>query len=74
MIFLYKYFKAIKNIDEGDRLKQPEACPDNVYEVMKHCWELKAEDRPTFKELLDFFSSDSDYMNIRELLPEANLA
>ncbi|KAJ3639318.1 hypothetical protein Zmor_002683 [Zophobas morio] len=65
---------AIKVIEDGDRLKQPEACPDRIYEVMMKCWEYDAENRPTFKELLDFFSSDSDYMNIRELLPEANLA
>jgi tyrosine-protein kinase len=65
---------AIKIIEEGDRLKQPEACPDQIYELMRRCWRYDAEERPTFKELLHSFSLDSDYMNIRELLPETNLA
>ncbi|EFA10985.1 tyrosine-protein kinase Shark [Tribolium castaneum] len=65
---------AIKIIEDGERLKQPDACPDHIYEIMRRCWEYDAENRPTFKELLEFFSSDTEYMNIRELLQSANLA
>lgn len=64
---------ATKLIDSGGRLQQPEACPDKLYDIMLRCWEFKPEDRPTFKELLDFFMDDTEYMNIKELLPEANL-
>lgn len=65
---------AIKLIDAGERLKQPEACPDNIYKIMLDCWNADAQKRPTFSELLDFFAADSEYTNIRELLPEINLA
>ncbi|KAK9889307.1 hypothetical protein WA026_004588 [Henosepilachna vigintioctopunctata] len=66
--------EAINLIEAGGRLEQPEACPDNIYKVMGQCWQYKPENRPSFKNLLDIFCGDSEYMNIRELLPEANLA
>ncbi|KAL3289653.1 hypothetical protein HHI36_023062 [Cryptolaemus montrouzieri] len=66
--------EAISLIEAGGRLKQPESCPDSIYEVMCQCWQYKPEDRPTFKDLFAVFCEDTEYMNIRELLPEANLA
>lgn len=66
--------EAIRLIDKGERLAKPEACPSNVYDIMLKCWKLEKEDRPTFKELVEFFNSESEYINVRELLPEANLA
>ena len=35
----------------GYRMKKPTQCSDDVYEVMKACWQLDAEARPTFAEL-----------------------
>ena len=32
---------------QGNRLAKPEACPDQVFEIMKACWAEKAKDRPT---------------------------
>ncbi|KAJ8970015.1 hypothetical protein NQ314_001444 [Rhamnusium bicolor] len=66
--------EAIKLIDEGKRLEQPKECPDHIYKIMQRCWEYVAEKRPTFNELVDVFALDSEYTNIRELLPETNLA
>lgn len=66
--------EAIKLIEDGGRLEQPSACPDNVYEIMGQCWQYNPEVRPRFKELLNHFCQDTEYMNIRELLPQANLA
>ncbi|KAJ8976560.1 hypothetical protein NQ317_014213 [Molorchus minor] len=65
---------AIKLIDSGERLKQPKECPDHIYKIMLSCWESDADKRPTFNELVHVFASDSEYTNIRELLPETNLA
>ncbi|XP_078692944.1 angiopoietin-1 receptor-like [Branchiostoma floridae x Branchiostoma belcheri] len=38
-------------LPSGDRLEKPDLCPQDVYEVMKSCWETLPENRPTFPEL-----------------------
>ena len=35
----------------GYRMQKPTQCSDDMYEVMKACWQLDAESRPTFAEL-----------------------
>ncbi|XP_066467950.1 tyrosine-protein kinase Mer isoform X2 [Tiliqua scincoides] len=35
----------------GQRLKQPEGCLDELYEIMYSCWRADPVDRPTFSEL-----------------------
>uniref|UniRef100_A0A2D4G3U6 Protein kinase domain-containing protein n=1 Tax=Micrurus corallinus TaxID=54390 RepID=A0A2D4G3U6_MICCO len=35
----------------GHRLKQPEGCLDDLYEIMYSCWRTDPVDRPTFSEL-----------------------
>lgn len=35
----------------GYRMKKPTQCSDELYEVMKACWQLDTEARPTFAEL-----------------------
>ncbi|XP_048338192.1 tyrosine-protein kinase Mer isoform X2 [Sphaerodactylus townsendi] len=35
----------------GHRLKQPEGCLDELYEIMYSCWRADPVDRPTFSEL-----------------------
>lgn len=66
-------FQAIDLIDKGQRLHKPEACPENVYSEMLKCWAFDKDERPTFKELFQFFQSDSEYINLGELIAEANL-
>ncbi|XP_036822180.1 activated CDC42 kinase 1 isoform X3 [Oncorhynchus mykiss] len=39
---------------EGERLPKPEDCPQDLYNVMLHCWAQKPEDRPTFLALREF--------------------
>ncbi|XP_019639633.1 PREDICTED: tyrosine-protein kinase receptor Tie-2-like [Branchiostoma belcheri] len=38
-------------LPSGYRLEKPALCPQDVYEVMKSCWETLPENRPTFPEL-----------------------
>lgn len=61
-------------VEKGTRLPQPRDCPAHVYNTMLRCWEYDADKRPTFSELLETFSSDTEYMNIKELIAEANLS
>ncbi|XP_062979994.1 tyrosine-protein kinase Mer isoform X2 [Elgaria multicarinata webbii] len=35
----------------GSRLKQPDGCLDELYEIMYSCWRADPVDRPTFSEL-----------------------
>ena len=41
----------------GYRLPQPSGCPDEVYDIMKRCWEQTPAERPTFKALAATFRS-----------------
>lgn len=66
--------EAITLLDAGERLEQPKECPDRVYQMMRQCWEYEAGKRPTFADLVEFFTFGSEYANLRELLPEMNLA
>ena len=40
-------------IQEDDRLDRPKNCPEEVYAIMKSCWEAEPRDRPMFKQLLE---------------------
>ncbi|XP_050081362.1 tyrosine-protein kinase Shark [Anopheles maculipalpis] len=59
---------VIKLIEEDQRLSQPEACPDKVFEVMRNCWQYNPKMRPTFRFLHRFFSDDIEYQNLQELV------
>ncbi|XP_049955937.1 tyrosine-protein kinase Shark isoform X2 [Schistocerca serialis cubense] len=65
--------EVIELIERGERLSQTPHCPDEVYKIMKRCWEYNPKDRPTFNELLEIFSSDPEYINIKELVMEATI-
>ncbi|CTQ86582.1 Protein kinase domain-containing protein [Caenorhabditis elegans] len=42
----------LNQLTEGMRLEQPAKCSDDMYILMKSCWNLKAEDRPSFLAIL----------------------
>ena len=33
-------------------MENPDGCLDEVYDIMLECWRYKAEERPSFEELL----------------------
>lgn len=37
---------------EGQRMDNPLNCPDEMYEIMCHCWQHSADDRPSFSNLV----------------------
>ncbi|XP_049543163.1 tyrosine-protein kinase Shark isoform X2 [Anopheles darlingi] len=59
---------VIKLIEADQRLLQPEACPDKVFDVMRNCWQYNPKLRPTFRFLHRFFSDDIAYQNLQELV------
>lgn len=54
----YNGAQILHKVDrDGERLTQPDDCPDEFYKLILNCWRLQPEDRPTFK-------------TIREVLPK----
>ncbi|XP_014670463.1 PREDICTED: tyrosine-protein kinase Abl-like, partial [Priapulus caudatus] len=38
-------------LEKGYRMERPQGCPENVYDLMKKCWQWDPNQRPTFKEI-----------------------
>lgn len=55
-------------IERGERLEQPDDCPEEVFSVMRDCWAYDPQERPSFAQLVEIFSSHPEYMNISELV------
>ncbi|XP_017125057.1 tyrosine-protein kinase Shark [Drosophila elegans] len=64
---------AIKLVDSGERLPQPNLCPAYIYAVMQSCWKERPKDRPTFAYLTEFFARDPDYQNLPELVQTVHI-
>ena len=43
--------KVKSDVQSGIKMAQPSNCPNEVYEVMKHCLELHAKNRPSFDDV-----------------------
>eukprot|EP00057_Strongylocentrotus_purpuratus_P021715 XP_011676189.1 PREDICTED: proto-oncogene tyrosine-protein kinase ROS [Strongylocentrotus purpuratus] len=43
--------EVLRFVEAGGRLSQPDQCPDEIYMMMRRCWERSTEDRPSFKML-----------------------
>lgn len=53
--------EVIANLERGYRMPCPDNCPEDLYNVMKHCWTENPDNRPTFEYLRsvleDFFTA-----------------
>lgn len=51
--------EVIEKVQRGYRLPKPTNCdcPDQIYEIMRACWNAHPEKRPTFTHLADFFDN-----------------
>ncbi|XP_054269206.1 tyrosine-protein kinase Shark [Macrosteles quadrilineatus] len=65
---------VIQLVEKGERLDQPQDCPNHIYNVMERCWSYQPRDRPTFSELVDIFSSENNYTNVKELIPQSDIS
>ena len=43
---------TVRKVAEGYRMNKPAACPEEVWTLIKDCWNLKPGDRPDFALIL----------------------
>lgn len=43
--------EVVEQVQHGQRLPRPPACPSDVYQVMRSCWEKKPDARPSFRSV-----------------------
>ena len=41
----------VNEVERGYRMKKPGECPEPIYEMMKVCWSVNPDDRPSFQTL-----------------------
>ncbi|XP_033866894.1 cytoplasmic tyrosine-protein kinase BMX-like [Acipenser ruthenus] len=54
---LYDNTQVAQKIMQGYRLYRPQMVNEDFYKVIKSCWHEKAEERPTFQQLLETIQS-----------------
>ena len=54
--------ETVLAVGSGRRLARPNICPASVYELLKMGWAAEPKDRPSFADLLEFFT-DGDALN-----------
>jgi hypothetical protein len=57
-------------VEAGTRLKAPNGCPEEIYDIMNDCWEEDAKFRPTFTAIVQkiepFLQTVAGYMECHE--------
>ena len=43
--------EVARRVMNGERLEQPDNCPDPVYAMMQNCWNSAPKDRPSMTDL-----------------------
>lgn len=45
--------EVVMHVEKGYRMECPDGCPKDIYDVMSDAWELRPENRPDFKKVLE---------------------
>jgi hypothetical protein len=59
-------------VEKGQRLSQPEGCPDEVYKIMMDCWQYRDRLRPNFQFLARFFINRLSASKVEDVSEEQN--
>lgn len=43
--------EVLRQVEHGYRLPQPSGCPSSLYGIMRECWHVQADMRPSFTTL-----------------------
>ena len=52
------------HVVRGARLKQPQYVSDEFYQMLLNCWQVDLDERPSFEEVVKFFSDMIHYNHI----------
>jgi hypothetical protein len=42
----------------GERLKQPDKCPQKIFAIITKCWNADPKDRPNFENLVELLKKE----------------
>uniref|UniRef100_A0A3Q0KBZ0 Tyrosine-protein kinase n=2 Tax=Schistosoma mansoni TaxID=6183 RepID=A0A3Q0KBZ0_SCHMA len=63
--------QTVAEVEKGYRLPCPHTpehpCPDDLYNLMRKCWDARPENRPTFRSLYDVFENWSTHTEAQYL-------
>lgn len=51
--------QVLRYVIDGGVMERPENCPDNLYELMRRCWQHRPTARPTFIEIIGLLLPDA---------------
>jgi hypothetical protein len=58
--------EVIQQVTSNKLLTKPESCPENIYKVMLHCWQMKPQER------LPMIEVTQQLRNIEKELPDSS--
>lgn len=70
---MYEIFingKVNTNVALDPDLEENVSWPDGIFEIMRSCWELNPDDRPSFIDLNASFLSSKQYCTSSEFLSD----
>uniref|UniRef100_A0A1B6DYS9 Tyrosine-protein kinase receptor n=1 Tax=Clastoptera arizonana TaxID=38151 RepID=A0A1B6DYS9_9HEMI len=50
--------QVLRYVIDGGVMERPDNCPDQLYALMRHCWQHKPSGRPTFLDLVSMLLKD----------------
>ncbi|KAE9552336.1 hypothetical protein FO519_004461 [Halicephalobus sp. NKZ332] len=53
-------------LNDGERLRKPNYCPEDIYSVMTACWSLRPENRPNFSEIANLLTESYDSIDTKD--------
>ena len=71
--------EAFEQVTKGYRLPQPADCPNEIYKLMRECWNIDVNKRPHFKQIytklyaLLYVKNTANYNNSQVNEPKENV-
>ncbi|XP_034240157.1 insulin-like growth factor 1 receptor [Thrips palmi] len=54
--------QVLRYVKDGGVMEAPENCPEQLYDLMRRCWQFKQMHRPTFLQLVEMLLPDADVL------------